>query len=526
MQTNGFFNRRQAEVLQTLFRGENKIRVENEISLPDYCSDVNRIIRTDVKIKQNEKKLSPHGGGLQLQIDGVVIFNCIYASDARGSEGGPESFTFYSDFSHFFKVPLDSADGFDIGNVAVFTEFAWENANGKLLGPRKLILRTDVVISAVLKANRSFIFYEKTDGTGDLQTKSSLLRTTSLVGTDEREFSVTEKIIIPSDSPAIGKILDCDAKFFCEKCTTSNGNVSFDGLISLSCLYVASGERMCAGILQPIEFTQTFELAEAKENSVIEIILNPTLLKVDFDMDQSGENRLLILELHYKASTYLYKNEILAATTDCFSLKNELALTTDKAGVEEIRAYTLISSNHEMRLPVNDENISDIQSIKGRMDFKDCKLVGDTVEVLGKLRLFMIGQREDGALFPMDESPDLEMVFSENSLNCHLDGCSRVELSGGLKSVECRLDSGFLIINAEIQSRIGLFARDDRVFIRDIETVKEKECSVDTAITFFYPNQDETLWEVAKLFNIPEKKLLERNALINDKLPKTIVIFK
>ncbi|HAZ19615.1 MAG TPA: hypothetical protein DCY75_05515, partial [Clostridiales bacterium] len=72
MNTNGYFNRRQTEILQTLFRGESKIRVENEISLPDYCSDVNRIIRTDVKIKQTEKKITPHSGGLFLQLDGVA----------------------------------------------------------------------------------------------------------------------------------------------------------------------------------------------------------------------------------------------------------------------------------------------------------------------------------------------------------------------------------------------------------------------------------------------------------------------
>lgn len=526
MNTNGYFNRRQTEILQTLFRGESKIRVENEISLPDYCSDVNRIIRTDVKIKQTEKKITPHSGGLFLQLDSVAIFNVIYAADKRGSEGAPESFTFYSDFTHTFKVPVDSADGFNVSNVGVYVEFAGENSNGKLLGPRKLILRTDVVISAILKANKSFIYYDTTDGSGDMQTKGEKLIKASFVGTDEREFTVNEKISIPMDSPAIGKILDCDAKFFCEKVIPDNGSLRFNGLISLTCLYTADESGQCVGIVQPIEFEQGFDLTEVTDDSFCDIQLFPTLLKVDYDMNETGENRLLLLELHYRADTYIFRNETLLSSVDCFSLKNEVALTSEKASTEEIRQLTALNSHQTSRISLNDDSLKGIESVKGRVEFKDCRLVGDTVEVSGKLRLFMIGVRNDGTLIPLDESVDLEFKFSEGDIGCELIGCTRVELSGGLKSVDCRLKEEHLDIEVDLQCKIGLFARDDRLFIQDIEILAEKDAPIKSPLTFFYPDAHESLWDIAKLFNIPERKLLEKNVFAGETPPVPVVIFK
>lgn len=515
-----------AEILEREYRrylgefyaGEGKCRVEAETVLPDYKEAAHRILRVDTKTRVNSKNVYTQGQSVICEVEGVAVFHFLYLSDRQREKGIPSSYLAQENFSYTFKIP--SEENVDPDEVIAVVDLKTENPSFKLLGPRKISARCDVVIRLNAKCNHLFSYYSNALPE-DIQTKRREINVSSLVAIYQKEMTFAETIALPESAMPIGEICEMDVDLFSKKISTENGGIRFSGSCDVSCSYVTQGEESLVSFYQPIEFEKNLGLEACTEDLVCQVVMTPNFLKATADINENGENKNIHFEIGCTAEVRLFSNEKMEVLEDVFSTDTHLELETKSVFPEEI----VLSSDFVVPLRASlekEEKISRAEGIRSHVDFKNCYLEEGKIAVEGKLSVHYLGVREEGDLVHLENGYDFKVhlpaeigILPENIRDC------RIEISGGARGVDLDPAGEKLELRFEICGQVMLLCRRQIQTVSEIER-GEKRKRKDHGILFYYPEKGEDLWSVCKQYAVSPRALQEENEMEGDLLPRVI----
>ena len=465
-----------------------------DLTLPDYCPDIEKILKCTLIPKIQTKTLS----GGQLQVDGSCTVNVLYVESGAKTIRCCEQSV---DFSQRFSV-RDTPESF-----VILTRTKPEYINCRALSPRRLVMHGAFSLYVRVLSTAMTRLYTPPEGL------ESLKRTVSCAGLSafcQEQFTVSEEIAV-SDKPAIESVLYSKVSANLTDVKAVTGKLMVSGELGLRLFYltdVESGETARLEYILP--FSQIVDCKGVEENT--QNLLGCEVMSYDLRLknDLMSDKPAVALDVKFCLTEegYVIRDEEII--TDVYS--------TDFATVPSFENLTVTNAV----MPVSE---SFMEKLNFRVDNgkigKILDLYADSVtmetapgekgmSVSGKINLCMVALDEKNVPVLVERTCDYRHVLSGT------EGCGSLTFGkttpGG---ISYRLsDDNAAEIRLELKISGGAVKRETIRAVADVQLLEDSPIAADNcALTLYFAEADENLWQIAKTHNTRLDLLLAENGL-------------
>lgn len=467
---------------------------EIDLTLPDYCPDIEKILKCSLTPKIQSKTLS----GGQLQVDGVCVVNVLYVESGKKTIRCCEHSL---DFSRSFTV-RDAGE-----NSIVLTKTKPEYINCRALSPRRLVMHGAFSLYAKVLTPRCTALY--TPDREGMETLVQGMRLYNLCANCQEQFTVSEEISV-AGKPAVEAVLYAKADAAVSEVKAVSGKLLLSGDININLFYLTDLETgETAKLNYALPFHQILDCEGIEEGS--EHLLQAELMSFDVRLknDILSDKPALAFDAMLCVSAEGYNAAEAGVVTDayctafaCTPQFFELHVTEQARAVNETFIEKLTAHIDGCKL----SKILDIYADSVTMDADN----GDGMTAKGKINLCILALDEKNYPVLVERACDYERRLGT------ADGCNRL-LFGGARaaSVSYRLtEDGGVDIRCELHISGGALQRESLRAVSDVEVLEDKPLPpADCALTLYFAGAGESLWQIAKAHNTAMALLQEENAL-------------
>jgi len=479
--------------------------LQNDIVLPDYCDDINRIIRVDakpiIKNKYANKDIA--------RLNGIIAVTVIYISEPYKQL---RSFSFGNDFDYSCDIPgimphHKMSAQIEIGEL-----------NCRLLNPRKMTVRVESGILVKTNENRPANEYDganfyggensdEHDGIIIEKLRHNFESCDMLVG--EAEAKIEENIEI-TDGPSANEIIYADINIFIDeiKPLYNKAVVKFTSDIKL--LYNSVEDKNeYIKISKRIPSTQIVEVDNLDEKYECISKINLSSLKTDIDIDQYGENKIINIDFITQIELMAFKNNEYEAVVDAYSPKYENSIHNETVKVQRYKGIYREKQFIEDSIVLEDASIEEVMDVAGIVVITNSVINDSVITINNSAELSVMVRSGDGEIQNLDCSIPIKTEIStgEKIIN------GNAEISGFISNVEASIESGKLNVKVTVSYECVVFENDSRNIVKAviIDAEKPKSAKKDSQMIIYYPQKGENLWSIAKKYDSQVSKIMKYN---------------
>lgn len=464
-----------------------------DLTLPDYCPDIEKILKCTLTPKIQSKSLS----GGQVQVDGFCVINVLYVESGRRTIRCCEQSV---NFSQSFAVRETPEE------YAVMTKTKPEYINCRALSPRRLVMHGAFSLYVrVLERACTALFTPEDESLEVLEQQTALC---DLRGFCQEQFTVSEEVSV-ADKPAVEAVLlsDVSACVTLEKAVS--GKLMLGGELNLRLFYLSdieSGET--AKLDYVIPFTQIIDCDGADEDT--QVILHTEVMSYDVRLksDILSDKPALALDckLCVTAEAFLPREEKLI--TDAYSTAflsapvfSRLKTLGEVVPVDE-------SGMEKLSVAVENGSIGKILDLYADSVTVEAAPTDEGLTVSGKINLCMLALDGDGAPMFVERSCEYRRVLGgARGCNVLLFPCASAQ------NLSYRLaDDSTAEIRCEVRVTGGAAKQDAVNAVSGVEVFEDKPLAQEScALTLYFASADENLWDIAKAHNTRLSLLMRDN---------------
>ncbi len=484
---------REIPIFRNVFCGDIDRESEKELSLPDYCPDISRIIRMDATPYIENKTVN----GDKCTVEGTYVYNMLYESDYNASLS-------YAAFSVPFSEKIDIKDAGIENETAV--KIKVKRIGCKLINPRKLAVRTKSVLTVSVKSIKKALITDTVSLPDNVFTQKEVISWEETENGKEYQFDFNESYTLSEKQVPIDDAVMTHVSVEKPECTVNENRLVLKTKVTCKTLYCGEENRE-----KYIMSTKTFPAEMVidditiNENTKADAYARIEESVVGVEVDAYGENR--VLELAYTIKVTLNVKERITAeyAVDAFiagaeSLPKKEKFVSLEDGEEFSRVFSV-----ENRFPADKVRFTEILDHTTKIG--DCRLKAteDGVYLNGVYVVSVLGKTESGY-----DSLDLTGEFSERISHENIKhdfwecDCEIFESDANLASdgsIDIRL---MLHCEIETENTVALSA------VTDI-TVNEGFQEKVGCLIFCYPAVNDSLWSIAKKYCVAPTEISENN---------------
>ena len=496
--------------------------LQNDIVLPDYCDDINRIIRVDakpiIKNKYANKDIA--------RINGIIAVTVIYISDPYKQL---RSFSFANDFDYSCDIPGITA------NHRMSAQIEIGELNCRLLNPRKMTVRVESGILIKTNENRpaneydSANFYssmnsDEHDGILIEKLKQNFESCDMLVGASEAKI---EENITITDGPAVNEIIYADINITVDEIKPLFNKAVVKFTADLKLLYNSLEDKTeYLRITKSISSTQIVEVDDLDEKYDCVCKVNLSSLKTDIDIDQYGENKIMNIDFIAQIELMAFRNNEYEAVVDAYSPKFEHSIQNETVKIQRYKGIYREKQFIEDSIALEDASIEEVMDSVGIVIISNSVINESVITVNSSAELSIMVKSGDGEIQNLDCSIPIKTDINagEKIINGNAD------INGFVSNVEAVIESGKLNVKVTVSYECVVFENENRNIVRAavIDTEKIKSVRTGSQMLIYYPGKNENLWSIAKKYDSQMSKIMKFNKCetqnISDK--KIIIIPK
>ena len=463
-----------------------------DLTLPDYCPDIEKILKCTLIPKLQSKSLS----GGQLLVDGCCVVSVLYVeSTGKTIRCCEQSINFSQNFS-LHESPE---------NYVVLTKTKPEYINCRALSPRRLVIRGAFSLYAkVLSVEQVPLYTPPTD----LEVLAKSMECADLTALCQEQFTVSEDISA-ADKPPVESVLHAAVTVGINDVKAVTGKLMVGGELNLQIFYlcdVESGETAKLDYILP--FNQIVDCEGVDEQTRNLISCEVMSFDVRLKNDIMSEKPVIALDvkLCLTAQGYVMREENLIC--DAFSVSHASAPHFEN--LKTISAVQPVSDSfmEKMSVCVDSGKISKILDIYADTITMGAAPAEGNLCVNGKVNLCMLALDGDG--FPMfvERNCDYSHMLS-SSEGCDSLCFEKVRSSG----LSFRLsDDSTAEIRMELKITGGAVKNDCTRVVTDVEVFEDRPVvSEDCALTLYFADAGENLWDISKAHNTRLSMLMREN---------------
>ena len=480
--------------------------VDADVILPDYCPDIERILRCSLNPCVYSRNLS----GGELSVEGEAAIRVLYIDSDRKNL---RSFEYQVPWSA--AIPLKSP----AEHCAVSLKCKTEYINCRVLSPRKLSFHGafSLYAKALCRQPVEFYGYDEDD---DLQTKNEAADVSSLCSLCEDHFSYTEDIPL-SDRPYVESILSSRVNVKLTEAKCMQGKLMLTAQGELEVMYLSDPDRDSPERLSySFPVSRLVDCEGMEEDSVCDADLSVQSYDLSASRDALSDGSLLTLELKLCARVTGYKEERVGMITDAYSTDHAVELTKTPVTMPRSLSVEHFSRVEKYTLAVENEKIGEVLDVSVEAAAASVAAGDASPKIQTKLKVCLLLKNSDGEPFCLERSPEFELSPD-------------VPMKEKAESVCIRADSvSYRIVDDQhIELRIELDCRivtADMLRCSPVCEIQRSEASArepdDSALVLYYADRGESLWDIAKSYATRLCDLKEENSIEDDSITEPVML--
>ena len=477
-----------------------------DLTLPDYCPDIEKILKCTLTPKIQSRTLS----GGQLQIDGFCTVNVMYVESIKKSVRCCEQSV---NFSQNFSVK-DAPD-----NPVIITKTKPEYINCRALSPRRLVMHGAFSLYAKVFSKTQTSIFTPSD---NVETDRKTVTCADLKSFCQEQFSVCEEISV-GEKPQIESVLRSDVSVGVIDAKAVTGKLMLNGELNLKLLYLSnaeSGEVEKLDYLLP--FNKILDCDGFDENSINCVSCDVMSYDIRLKNDMLSEKPSVILEVKLCVTEegYITREEEIvcdAYSTEFSSLPEfeQLKITGEVVPINEPHM-------EKMSVKIDDGKISRILDIFTEQITAEASHDDRGIVIGGKINICILALNgEDMPVF-IERSADYEHIIPQTDCTCAKIFGTRTA------SISYRLAEDDVIeIRCELKICGAVFSENRVNTVKNVNVFEDKPIPPENcALTLYFADKGEKLWDIAKSHNTKLDLLLSENSAENQVLdaPKMLLI--
>ncbi len=483
----------------------HELPVDLDFTLPDYCADVEKILKCTV----SPEVYSTNFSGGQLSVEGSSVVRILYCSqDKKTLRCAEQSIPFQSTFN------LSS----DSDEYAVSIKAETQYVNCKAVSKRRLMVHGAATIKVKLRQKKATRIYEPEDSK-ELQTLMKSTKISELLSLQSEVFSVSESIATDSKIP-VSTILRTELNCILTDATAVGNRMIIKGELTFSMLYASDqSSELPQQFTYVFPFTHNMQCPEGEKSDIREIDLS--IMNYDYKLksDITTDSPVVVLDAKLSASLACRKETEVSYISDAYSTFTNTTLEYTRLKVDTAVHPKITSLMCKSSVSLSDVEVSRVLDV-----FCDSVTVtptaGDKLKLTGKANFCILALDSNSEIIYLERSIDIN---HDETLSMLYTGVS--DVSSLVKSISYRLtDAENLELRAEILVFTKLVKTENLQAVSEItdigKCIRDESC----ALTLYFAEADESVWDIAKRYKTDRNALVKENDITGEFLPDKMLL--
>lgn len=487
---------------EVIFDGAVEQGIDLDFMLPDYCPEILRILKCLVSPRIISRQIS----GGRVLLDGYAQIKILYLSI---DSNVIHSADFRQEFSK--TIELKESPEYAVVKVRAKTDYC----NCRAVNERRVDVKAGITLCLKVYAKKSEEILESISGMG-VEVLSGVSPISALAGASQKQFSVKETVPFGGAYDQIQSILRCETSSVINDYRVISGKVILKGEAMVHLFYSAgeSGQN-----LEHLDFNipinQIIDVSGIDEGCTAEIKLE--IVGENVSLSESDGKPSVMVELMIMACCRCYRNTQIGIVSDAFSTKYDSSVK-----VKSFKPMCLVWSGCQMALikaktELSEMDLSQILDLWCCPVITSCRCEHEKVVIEGRLITNVIATDSSGLPFCFERTLEFEQTLeipeSGFDLSCEADlcitGCS-YSITGNELEIRCEANFEISLFNQPMHQMVCKI---------DVDEDSPKDMQGHSALTLYFAEDQESVWEIAKRYNASMNRILEENELEDLMIP-------
>ncbi len=480
------------EVSSEICRGENVFGAESDLIVPDNMPDILSILQ----ISANAATSACDPQNDRVLLTGNVFFNILYVADTPKRE--VRAINTGAVFSNIFSTP-GVRDAMPVLSQVDVSSISYNLANC-----RKLSVHCELNGKITVYSTSKLELPTSIEGAELLSVPVSC---SVIKAQGCAQETVTDSFALPGDKNAAIQILRDEVKITDQAIKTIRNKAIIKGSVGVTVLY--DGETGIKKFNGDIPFTKVINVDGLEENMEIEYTVDVQGWETELSADESGEKRTVDVETMLYFNVLGRLSQSYTAISDAYFPGQNLVCERQRLSLSpyfpaEVEECPVKGS---VRLPAAAGEAETIYDIGGSAIITKVSQEDGEIDIEGTAAVSILYRT------PNPEFPTASQGF-EVEFHHRMSGNGHRQppiVTASLKNLSCSIAGGGAL---EIRGTAVLTLKqqsDSDISLITAVRLEEEPAAQAPSILISYINNDKSLWEIAKGYNISRDKLMAAN---------------
>lgn len=483
------------------FEGCHEIPLDIDFSLPDYCPDIQRILKCHVCPNVTVRNIS----GDRLNIEGVANIRVIYSDAENMKIRCCENTVPFS-----ASIDIKSAPE----NAVALTHARTEYMNCRAVSPRKIDIHGALSICAKIYT-KSFKKITSSVSGKDIQQKVETTQCSSLTSVGQQQFSISEILESDENMPNPEMIIRSDVDLILNDYKTMPNKIVVKGNAIIKILYtgdISSGSTERAEYTIPI--SQIVDVPGAEENS--KFVITGEVLSHEEQIRSEGEKSVISADIRISATVMAYSDKEIGIVSDVYSTDYDLNTESSEINLKKLLGTFSNGISHKDSVQISGNTISEIVDVWSDSYSLTPAFDGDTPIFKGKVNICILALDAEKVPFY------LERIIEFNHPNTFDDMPpeSETESNAVITSVGYSLpNSNTIDLKIDFDISGAVYTPQNHKMIISAETDESARLITNdgASLIVYYANPNESLWDIAKKYHTSINAVKQENDISEEK---------
>ncbi len=316
---------------------------------------------------------------------------------------------------------------------------------------------------------------------------------------------------LPDENDGIKDIIRCSCRAEVTDYKAISNKVIAKGELNVDILYTSSGnERDLNTFSFSLPISQIADIDGVDEDCRCDV----RFCAVSCEITEHGENgedaREFSVEAVFCTSVKAYRDCESEVVSDCYSTMYECGFNVKPVSfMQPVKAFKdMCTERREIRIP---ENISCAKDVWCRAKFSSLAEKDEKIYIMGKLTVCMLAEDSGGEPVYCEQQIDIECGCVEQLLVQEL----FADIQLNVTRCVWRLEGVSLKIETDIfvEGTLNRLVRKNAVCEITLDEEKGKKPASSSALTIYFADAGESVWNIAKKYNTSVYAVMEENSL-------------
>ncbi len=500
------------------FEGCQEVPIDLDFSLPDYCPDIQKILKCRVVPNITSRNIS----GDRLNVEGSAIIRIIYLNSENKTVRCCENST-------PFSVSADIKNTPENGIALTFAKS--EYVNCRAVSPRKVDIHgaLSVCFKIYNKSSKQISCFV----TGkDIQQKIDTVPTDVLTGIGQQQFSLNEVLDIENfsdqnsqnnksggiSSPEI--IMNSDVTLTLNDYKVMPNKVVVKGEAVLKILYM---DDLSTGNLETVEYTipvsQIVDVPGADENSKYVLMGEVLSHEEQIQTGNSDVKNMISSEIKIAATVMAYQEKEIGVVSDVYSTESDLAVHKETIELAHLKNILNEDYSQKSSVDISETNALKIIDVWPELPIVSTSQEGSGLKFKVKINLCILAINSDNVPFYIERITEFTQ---EKTID---DSIGKLNVSANLvpSSIGYSLSPDGVLnvkINGVISGTVFEFSEIDMITSVESDESQPKNKQDDVILTVYYADEGENLWDIARKYYTSVDAIKQENNISEDTVIK------